>query len=382
MKDSLSRRYFSIILISFVFCAALLSSASADEPKSNAESYVNVQAEGKGDGKDARAHDDAFKEAKRLALEQAFGVYLNSETLTENYQTKYDRILVKSSGYIRKAQIEKEWQDEEFTYIRILAEVSMADIRQDGDAIKFLIDAVGKPKLLILGEEKIKNKKTDGNIVQIALEEKLIDLGFTVIDKTQMEEIKSRDVALYLDDYDKAAALGKRYNADIVVIYNSNSDSAGSQEIMGNTFQKFKTMITARIIYTDSAEVIGTAKTEYLGGASGEQAARNTISSAAKILPDAVIDKLLRGLKDAPKRVELFINGVEYEEADEIYSALKKLRNVDSVTQPTTTGGIAYYQLSGQISGGDISKGLLKMSKFKIKPKNVSPKRVDADFEK
>ena len=73
----------------------------------------------------------------------------------------------------------------------------------------------GKPRIMVLISETIDDKPSKANSAEKQIEKFFLGKGFKVIDKTQMEAIKERDKATFIDDPGKAAALGARspYNA-------------------------------------------------------------------------------------------------------------------------------------------------------------------------
>ena len=374
-----------IILISTVLTIFVGSNISAADFKTNAESVKEVEVEGKGAGISARAHDDAIEEALRRAVEQGVGVYVNSQTLTEKFKLVNDTILAKAAGFVRTYKITKEWKDEEFTYVKIRAEVSLAELRDDEMAIKLMYDLAGQPKIMIVGTEKISGTASDSDSVQVALEEKLVDKGFAVIDKTQIEEVMARDVALNQENYEKAAALGKRYKADIVVTYKANADYLGKETISDVVFHRYQTSISARIIASDTARVLGTAEVQGSQGAGGDEAAaRNSIKTASKALCDPIIDKLLRGWKKdvpPPANIELVVSNIDWNKATALYKALKKLRGVKTVIEPEINKNTAIFKITGDIKGNALAVRLSELTEFSLEVKSVSLNRVDAELK-
>lgn len=372
----------TILTISFIFVNLIIQQTFAEDSSAQAEMVKVIEVQGKGDGKSARASDDAIQDALRKAVEQAVGVYVQSDTLTENYKLVYDKILTNAKGFVKEYKKIREWTDDDFTHILINAKVSLGDIREDNSAISLIYELVGSPRIMVIGSEKINENKTDTDLVQIALEEALKTKNFTLIDKSQIEQVKTRDVEINLDDYDKAAALGKRLNADIVINYKANVDYSGKQDISGISFDRYKTIITARMVASDSAELLGTAEITHSGGAAGNEAAKTTLSQASKKIPDIVIDKLLKGWKNCPNRVELFVKVTDWQEASNLMKSLKKIRFVSKVTEPSMTKNIAYFQITGFIKGPALATKLSELEKSKLKIINVSPNRIDAEIVK
>ena len=89
-----------------------------------ANEAVQVQAKGQAAiyGKDvSQARDKAIDDARRKAVEQAIGSMVSSETVTENFQLISDKILSKSSGYVRRYKILSEGSEEGIYQVTIEA---------------------------------------------------------------------------------------------------------------------------------------------------------------------------------------------------------------------------------------------------------------------
>ena len=79
-----------------------------------AAATTSVEAEGRGmikNGDEPAARDRALEDAQRKAVESAVGTMISAETVMENYQIISDRILAKSSGYIKNYTIKSSGAD-------------------------------------------------------------------------------------------------------------------------------------------------------------------------------------------------------------------------------------------------------------------------------
>ena len=64
----------------------------------------------------ANARDKAIADAQRKTVEQAIGAMVSSETVTENFELISDKILSRSSGYVRNYKIIVEGKDDMGVY--------------------------------------------------------------------------------------------------------------------------------------------------------------------------------------------------------------------------------------------------------------------------
>ncbi|MEJ2096483.1 MAG: hypothetical protein P8Y38_04940, partial [Deltaproteobacteria bacterium] len=91
MKFACGCLLFTLLLIPVFFCPTLFAASESME----------TTAEGVGvivDNNTAQAKDQAVQDALRLAVEQAAGIMVASETLVQNYEVLRDQIYSKSQG--------------------------------------------------------------------------------------------------------------------------------------------------------------------------------------------------------------------------------------------------------------------------------------------
>ena len=124
----------------------------------NAEDAVKVEAVGQAAiyGKDvAQARDKAIDDARRKAVEQAIGSMVSSETVTENFQLISDKILSKSSGYVRRYKILSEGSSEEGLYqVSIEAMVQKGVLNSDLQGVLAILKAKKMPRVLVMITEQ------------------------------------------------------------------------------------------------------------------------------------------------------------------------------------------------------------------------------------
>ncbi|HIE51427.1 MAG TPA: hypothetical protein EYP85_06675, partial [Armatimonadetes bacterium] len=110
------------------------------------------------EGNVAAARDEALADARRNAVEQGIGVFVSSETLVENYQLIYDRILTKSrEGMVANVKVLQEGPDQNFPdqlyRVRIRALVSLVPIAQELLDLNELYQRRGRPRFMVVLEE-------------------------------------------------------------------------------------------------------------------------------------------------------------------------------------------------------------------------------------
>ena len=119
---------------------------------------TSVEAEGQAmikNGDEPAARDRALEDAQRKAVESAVGTMISAETVMENYQIISDRILAKSSGYIKNYTIKSSGPDNGIYKVVIKASVATGNLSSDVDAISALLKRNGMPRDFVVVPEAI-----------------------------------------------------------------------------------------------------------------------------------------------------------------------------------------------------------------------------------
>lgn len=213
------------------------------------------------------ARDHALSDALRKAVEQGVGTLLKSETQVKDFQLIYDRISTKASGYVSSYRVLDEQVTGDLYRVTVRAVVKMADLENDVSGILNLIEAQGRPRLMILIRDT-REASDEASDLELAsdLETMLIDRfaarGFPVVDAEMVRRNLTNDqVRLILAGDDQTAAqLGMRFGAEIVVAGRATaSESRRADPYTGQTRDIYGTKLNVRAVNTASAEIMTAA---------------------------------------------------------------------------------------------------------------------------
>lgn len=102
-------------------------------------------------GREAIARERALDDAKRIALEQAVGVSIESQTLVENFQVCRDQVFSRASGYLKNVRILEENKSKLGSYtVKIQAEVEVASLVEDLDRFTKILSWQKNPRIRIV----------------------------------------------------------------------------------------------------------------------------------------------------------------------------------------------------------------------------------------
>ena len=308
-----------------------------------------------------RAYDEALIDAKRNAIHIGLGLLVNSETIVNNYELISDKILSQSAGYVRHYDVISRGSDGDLYRVVISAEVALADLNSDLLAIQLLKQEKGYPRLMLIGVEKEGDEQKSSVTVQTAIEDELIKKGFDLVDESQVEIIKARDVALHPDDPQMAAALGQRYGAEIIIVFQAMADYEGASDAYGLNLNSYRCTVDARMIYTDTADLFASVSGSTYAAAEGKPAAiRLSFQKAGKKISPLIIEKILQNWQERKNKLELVVNGITYEEMILIKDRLQILRRVNAVGAPKFDQGVAVFHLQGDLAAEELAKKLME----------------------
>jgi len=206
------------------------------------------------------ARDRATDNAKRLAVEKAVRVYIESETLVENYALVYDRIFSRFSGYINAYEILEEKQENNQYVVRIEAEVGAQRIKRDLDQIlQSLLAEKSNPRLMILFQEPAqKDFLAEGIMIDYFLSK-----GFKLVDpETVRVHAAAGGLGALGRDKDAAVRVGRTFGAEIIIVgrvaASSHVFKLDDVEMHAN-----RASVAARVIKSDTGDIMATGSEEH-----------------------------------------------------------------------------------------------------------------------
>jgi len=351
-------------------------------------------------GDQAKARDDALQDALRNAVEQVVGTLVSSQTLVENFQTVEDNIYTKSRGYIRNYTVVSEGKGEEgLTYeVKIKAIVRLSEIKDDLAAIGVLLERKHMPRMMVLMEEKnIGETEYSGVTVSLGIAESAIierfrEKGFEFIDEEVAKKEVDRDKAeaALEGDANAAAAIGRAYQAEVIITGKAFAKSAAAAQPMLAGMHSMQATIQAKAINVDNARIL-VSKTESAAAVHLDEVAGGTqaIQKAATTLADYMIGEILKrwGTElTSGMTVTLRVRGLKsFNDLTDLINALKyEVRGVKAVRQRDFSGGTALLDVETRGDAQSLARELSMkdLEKFAVQVTGQTQNKVNIKVSK
>ena len=312
-------------------------------------------------GDEVKAEEDAISAALRNAVEQVVGTMIESDVLVQNYQTMEDNIYTRTAGYVQSYDvISKNKQLDNAIEVTIRAVVKLTDLQNDLSAIGVLISRKGKPRTMVLIDEKnidahYYNYLQDLNTTETALMNELMNYGFPFVDATQSQAVIAGDVvtAALTGDASAAASIASRMGAEIILTGSAVSKVAsGAPAVVTNAgLKSCQANLNLRVIRADDASIIAVASAydraahidEITGGTMALQKAAKT---AATELKDKIIKAWQQDVYSSAQVQLQVLNIASFSQLNTFKNSLKYyVRGIQSVNQRNFASGTALFDV-------------------------------------
>jgi len=345
-----------IVLFVFSFCTLVFCQNSPETKEVVARGLGAILA-----GDEVKAKEDAISAALRNAVEQVVGTMVESDVLVQNYQTMEDQIYTKTSGFVQKYDIiSSSKQMDNALEVTIRAVVKLTDLQNDLEAIGVLLSRKGKPRTMVLIDERNINVhyaqlSMDMNTTETALMNELMNYGFPFVDATQSKASIGSSVitAAINGDANAAASIAARMGAEIIITGNAVSKvaSGGPAVIRNAGFKSCQANLNLRVIQSDNAKIIAVAtahdKAAHIDEITGGTMA---LQKAAKKAANELKDKIVKVWQQdiySGTQVQLHVmNIASFSQLNTFKNSLKYyVRGIQAVNQRSFGGGTAVFDI-------------------------------------
>lgn len=346
---------------------------------------VTVEASGMAPGSSLTSRDEALNRALRSAIEQGVGTLVDSETMVRNFKLLDDRIYSEVKGYVSSYKIIEDNVGEGDIYrIRVEAVVALTKLRKDIEALGIMLERKERPRTMVVFSELIDGLEYPGQVTQTEVERAFLKEKFPLIDKAQMEVIKERDAALSYEDPLKAAALGKRYGAEVVIVGQATSDLVDTSRPYGVSVYAYQAQTSAKAIKVDTASsMVSDSATSFQRGGGRIPTAKASLKDAGAKLAYAMMDQIAEVWRSEVYNVvgiQLVCDNATYELANLLEERLREMRPIQGVTARSLTGGVLILDLQMMGNTDMLAAKLTELTSPKVEIVGKTANRIDLKF--
>lgn len=299
----------------------------------------------------AAAREMALGDARRKAIEQVLGTYVDARVMLQNELLTMDSTFIKIAGAATIQNVYSESQDADGFYrLRALVKVFPNTLQQSLD--KLAASAVVDVKETVLA-------KPGKGEISAYLRSELSKGGFKVIDPDWLSGQGKTLAKVKSGDMNAARTLGTRYMADVIIVgevevsFRRNMEGSdipyvdpsllkGMVACQARADIRALDPQTGKIIcsYTGSGrELVGLGPTQ---AAAADESLRNTEESAARYL----LENLPKPSSETPS-IEVTVRGIaSFKEATDISGTLSRIRGVEGVKMGSFNAANAIYSVS------------------------------------
>ncbi|MCK8817877.1 flagellar assembly protein T N-terminal domain-containing protein [Natroniella sulfidigena] len=346
------------------------------------EGRANISA-----GNLVQARDMATTDAFRNAVEKGVGVFIDSQTKTNNYELIEDSIFSQAQGYVADYEVLDTWNQDGVFYVKIRALVQEELLEDDLDALDLVIHRAGDPRVMVVipGEEYIRRRWNSARAISTPAAEReitrqLLDAGFRLIDQNQVDQARNSEGVrrALAGDADAFRELRAEYDADLLVIGEATSQFV--EERQG--FYSYRATLSTEVVETDTAELVASHGVSESGiDITETAAARDSLANAGAKMGEYLLDVVSEAISDGERSVQLTISGISFSDVDDFEAELKEMSFVDAVYLRDFSGGSARFDLNTSILPMQLSREIANESEFSLEVTGVSGSQINLSKE-
>ncbi len=170
------------------------------------------------------------------------------------------------------------------------------------------------PRIMVVVDEKIDDKDVTAAKVAGKIEAAFLAKGYRLVDKSQFEAVRARDLALGDLNPAKAKELGRRFGAELIIAGGAQAVLGEERETYGIKNVEYTADGEVRVIITDTGDLIAVSSATSKKASQGKsQAASKALDQLGDTLASdllAKVEKKLKDMKDQPVAIQLVLLGV------------------------------------------------------------------------
>ncbi|MEI6306156.1 MAG: flagellar assembly protein T N-terminal domain-containing protein, partial [Deltaproteobacteria bacterium] len=299
--------FFCCLAIAMIFYTEKEVLASGEPVTVDVEGYASIVG-----GRKDTAREGALNNAFRRAIEQVVGVMVNSKTVVQDSALLNDKILSKSSGFIKTYKIISEHFETDACRVNVKATVSTIRLEKGLNDVGLLSQKLGKPRIaIIMTEQNIGNDGPSGSlsdasvnagISESILHDVLRKKGYNLVDRETLVAIARREGTLSPTGgavpTEAALQVAAGGGAEVVIIGQAVA-KAGASAVSGTNIRTSQANVSARVVDADTGQLVASHSTSATAAhvnptAGGAEALKRSAQELAENLNRQIVAKWSR----------------------------------------------------------------------------------------
>ncbi|MDR1514788.1 MAG: hypothetical protein LBS45_03760 [Synergistaceae bacterium] len=371
-------KFFPVLVTILLFAAAFADRASAAAITAG-EIVVN---EAVGTGTSRKAAED---DAKRSAIEQGIGAFIDGYTEMKDYQVVTDKVFSKAQGIIKKFEVLNERKDAD-GLITIEARAVVSAAALDGVLGPAAIDMLGNPRVLIIIDERVAEKQPFMYTSEGQVERVFQNSGLHIVDKAQsdvLSDVQLNEARKKQND-EELLRIARNFKADVLVSGKAYAGSFVSVKAGGHPVYSGRASVQLKAVLTNTAQQIAfntsEADQKITRGTTEEDAAvkgfQICASQGAKKMVNSIAYSMFGSLGAPTYRIK--IAGIPFDAVFELIESLETLDGVKSVYQRSYDNGTLELDVVSEMDANALARWL---SKNGSSISRVSQQTIDAGWK-
>ncbi|MCD4825325.1 MAG: hypothetical protein K8S55_12080, partial [Phycisphaerae bacterium] len=218
--------------------------------------------------------------------------------------------------------------------------------------------------------------------VQGIIENFFLEKGIKLMDQAAVKKTNKRDLMLASADDDLAAvaALGAKFNADVIILGTAAAKPGNEITVAGVTMYKYPTKLVVRVIRTDSGQLMASkvyseTKTSTLKSGGEAKALDKLARQAAPKLLAAVVEAWRKQV-NVTRDINLQIAGMTFAEWKTFRKTVEALRGVKALRLREITAGVANIDAEYEFTTQSLADEMTELKTPKLEVTEFNPNRL------
>ena len=332
--------------------------------------------------------DSALRDAKRNAVEQVVGTYINSETLVSQASVVQDEIYAKATGFVTQVKVLDESRRGDVYSVRANIDVNTNPNSELMNRVE-MIRALGDPRIGVVvtyyGDMEGAAREKYPLMCEASINNKLAELGFThvissniVLNDKNIDRYLAADAQRLLPDKSlDFLIIGKldlhTGNINLPQYENMSSGSSTFATGLVNSLAE----INIDIYKASTGEIMSSFNVE----SSAMQNSSNTSANASiKLVGEDAAGKIKQALSkkaaSVDNQLQLHIEAHAYDDVLEISKALKSMTGVNNVREQNYNNGRSIITLETTLKPQTVFRMMKEKLSFDIFMENVTANNI------